>query len=251
MPDSPLERFRRAVEATLCGHPIVLANPYTAWFSNGSLTLPELRHFTIQFSVFSHQFLEAQLRKCINAASLETYRAGKEILLNELGVAFGAGGSVDGSRFRFGAAHFEWLLAFARHLGLCFEQIGKRAHGTRATLHFCDTLREVYGSEDPSRAAGASYAIEHWAAAGFWKQLIAGLKIFRARELPALPLGFWVWHDRVEDQHAQHTSDELALVFDAKGFSERSFIESGSAVLDAVQTFWLGLDEDRGRRRIA
>ena len=44
----------------------------------------------MQFSVFSHQFVEAQLRKVINAADLQTYRAGKEILMNELGVIFKA-----------------------------------------------------------------------------------------------------------------------------------------------------------------
>ena len=62
--------------------------------------------------------------------SLDTYRAGKEILLNELGVVFRSDraaaaegvdpalvsteGTVDGGRFRFGAAHFEWLLRFGR-----------------------------------------------------------------------------------------------------------------------------------------
>jgi len=47
------------------------------------------------------------------------------------------------------------------------EELGKRALGTPATLHFCDTLREVYGSPDPSTAAGASHGIENWAAKGF------------------------------------------------------------------------------------
>ncbi len=104
----------------------------------------------MQFSVFSHLFVEAQLRKVINAADLDTYRTGKEILLNELGVVFNAGrtpaaaeagtdpdlvateGTVDGGRFRFGAAHFEWLLRFAKPLDLGFDDIGKRRHGTAA-----------------------------------------------------------------------------------------------------------------------
>ena len=245
MSATTLDRFREAVAATIESHPIVRSNPYTAWFSQGRMTRDELHHFTVQFSVFSHQFLEAQLRKCINAPDLETYRAGKEILLNELGVSFGPNGSVDGSQFRFSAAHFEWLLAFSRHLGLGFQEIGKRSLGTPATLHFCDTLRKFYGAEDANVAAGASYAIEHWAAAGFWKELIGGLCVFRTRELPALPLGFWVWHDRVEDQHAEHTSDELALVFASAAFSQNAFLIGAQAVLDAVQTFWLGLDNDR------
>ena len=69
-------------------HPVVVDNTYTRWFATGAATPDEVRHLTVQFSVFSHQFVEAQLRKVINAADLETYRAGKEILMNELGVIF-------------------------------------------------------------------------------------------------------------------------------------------------------------------
>ena len=90
-------RARRLVAT----HPVVVDNPYTRWFATGAATADEVRHLTVQFSVFSHQFVEAQLRKVINAADLETYRAGKEILMNELGVIFkpppgsGTGGAVD------------------------------------------------------------------------------------------------------------------------------------------------------------
>src|SRR5580704_15800564 len=69
-------------------HPVVVDNHYTRWFAKGDATRDEIRHLTVQFSVFSHLFPEAQLRKVINAADLDTYRAGKEILMNELGVIF-------------------------------------------------------------------------------------------------------------------------------------------------------------------
>ena len=213
--------------------------------------MAELRHFTVQFSVFSHLFLEAQLRKCINAATIQSYRASKEILLNELGVPFAPNGSIEGSRFRFSAAHFEWLLEFGRHLGLDFAQLGKRSHGTQTTLAFCDTMREVYGSEDASTAAGASFAIEHWAAAGFWKELIAGLRLVKARQMPDLPLGFWTWHDALEEKHAEHTDDELVEAFAAPGFCERNFLEGGQAVLEAVGEFWRGLALDRRMTKVA
>ncbi len=244
-------------------HPVVVANPYTRWFATGAASPDELRHLTVQFSVFSHQFVEAQLRKVINAADLETYRAGKEILMNELGVIYkspvarqGVGdndvdpalvateGSVDGSRFRFAAAHFEWLLRFAAPLGLDFDQLGKRRHATPATLHFCDELLRIYGSEDPSTAEGASYAVEHWAAAGFWKELVAGLRIIERREFPGLNLSFWTWHDQVEDQHAAHTDDELASALTLPGFDEGKFLAGAADMLDGVQAFWDGLWAD-------
>ena len=90
-PASALEAFKTSVASTIENHPIVRQNHYTEWFSRGEATLEELRAFTVQFSVFSHLFIEAQLRKCINAPDLQSYRAGKEILLNELGVTFEIG----------------------------------------------------------------------------------------------------------------------------------------------------------------
>ncbi|GAC1652208.1 MAG: hypothetical protein NVS9B12_01400 [Vulcanimicrobiaceae bacterium] len=246
-----LERFKAAARANVCVHPVVVHNAYTAWFSEGKMSLGELRHFTVQFSVFSHLFLEAQLRKCINSRTIESYHAGKEILLNELGVSFGPAGSVDGSRFRFTAAHFEWLLTFASHLGLEFGALGKRALGTHTTLRFCEVLLEQYGSDDASTAAGASYAIEHWAAAGFWKELISGLRRFKERSCPDLPLGFWTWHDQIEDLHAEHTDDELADTFALEDFDEKAFLNAASAVLDAVAQFWDGLASDRLMTKVA
>ena len=258
-----LARFRSRVEALVHHHPVVVDNAYTRWFAHGSADRDEVRHLTVQFSVFSHQFVEAQLRKVLNAADLESYRSGKEILMNELGVVFrptkagtavsegvdpdivGTEGTVDGGRFRFTAAHFEWLLRFGAPIGLRFEEMGKRRHGTASTLFFCDELLRIYGSEDASIAEGASYAVEHWAAAGFWKELIAGLSAFKDRECPDLPLGFWIWHDKIEDQHAAHTADELAEAFFRADFDEERFLAGAAEMLDGVKAFWDGLEADR------
>jgi hypothetical protein len=242
-----LEQFRRSVASHIEDHPIVRMNRFTSWFSRGEASLEELRHFTVQFSVFSHLFIEAQLRKCINARDLASYRASKEILMNELGVTFAEGGSVENGRFTFRAAHFEWLLSFAASLGLRFEELGKRELGTPSTLAFCDALMTWYASPDQSESTGASHAIEHWAAAGFWKQLIQGLRHIKQTRIPDMPLGFWVWHDQIEDQHAAHTDDELTAAFQRPGFDERAFLRGGTAVLNAVETFWEGLYADRFR----
>ena len=90
--------FEAAVARSIDRHPIVSDNAYTRWFARGEATLDELRDFTVQFSVFSHLFIEAQLRKCINAPDLASYRAGKEILLNELGVTFARRAAWTGGR---------------------------------------------------------------------------------------------------------------------------------------------------------
>jgi hypothetical protein len=249
-----LEQFRAKVDELVHSHPVVVDNRYTRWFATGEATAEEIRHLTVQFSVFSHLFVEAQLRKVLNAADIDTYRAGKEILMNELGVVFNGRpdaegvsteGTVDGSRYKHAAAHFEWLLRFAGPLGLEFADLGKRRHGTPSTLFFCDELLRIYGADDASTAEGASYAVENWAAAGFWKELIAGLTAFKERECPSLNLAFWAWHDKVEDQHAAHTADELEEAYGLPGFDEERFLAGASAMLDGVKAFWDGLDRDR------
>ncbi len=248
-------------------HPVITDNKFCKWFASGAADREIVEHFIIQFSVFSNLFLVAQLLKVINAGSIEGMRASKEILANELGVIFhkpGARakevadqdregdpdivsieGSVDGGTFRFRAAHFEWLLKMGEVLGIGFNDMGKRRNGTPATLFFCDQLADIYGNEDPNIAEGASFAVENWAAAGFWKQLVAGLEAFKQVEELNLPLAFFTWHDRIEDQHAGHVMDELEELYFTEDFDEEKFLAGGRKMLDGVQAFWTGLNEHR------
>lgn len=263
--------FLAQVDRDLMRHRIILENPYTNWFQHGEVSDDELRHFIRQFSVFSNQFLVAALLKVINAPTLQQSRAGREILLNELGVIYrkpgskdqGRGvadqdkdregdpelvsieGSVDGGTCRFKAAHFEWLCKVAEGLGMGFDQIGKRKHGRPATLFFCDELKRLYGSEDAMIAEGASFAVENWAAAGFWQELEDGLLKIQHDRLPNLRLAFFSWHNRVEAQHASHTMEELEEVYFEEGFDREKFLEGAREILDAVAEFWDGLENDR------
>jgi hypothetical protein len=268
-PDAGFERFRQRLAGELFSHPVIVENRFCAWFAEGDLSRDDVADFARQFSVFSNQFLIAQTQRVINAASLDEMRAAKEILANELGVVFrtrspqagtpdsdldpelvGIEGTVDGGTFRFRAAHYEWLLHFAAPLGLSFSDLGRRAVGSPATLRFCDRLIGLYGSDDFSASAGAGFAVENWAAAGFWKQLIAGLEAFNASTGLDLNLGFFRWHDRIEDQHAAHTFAELHdLYFGPLPFEEDRFLAAGREMLDGVKVFWDGLDADRLARR--
>ncbi len=260
-------RFVASCNQDLMTHPVIIDNRFCRWFAAGKADREVVTHFVVQFSVFSNLFLVAQLLKTINAGSLEGMRASKEILANEIGVIFNkpgatahqvvdseregdpaivsTEGSVDGGTFRFRAAHFEWLLKMGAVLGLGFNDMGKRRHGSPATLFFCDQLAKNYGNEDPNIAEGASFAVENWAAAGFWKQLVAGLDTFRTREDLDLPLAFFTWHDKIEDQHAGHVMDELEELFFAPGFDAEKFMAGGKRMLDGVQAFWVGLDQFR------
>jgi hypothetical protein len=273
--DEQVDEFREfldRVDRDLLHHRIITDNAYTRWFRAGRATDPELIHFIRQFSVFSNQFLVAALLRVINAPTLQQARSAKEILMNELGVIYrrahgeeGAArvieeeskdregdpelvsteGTVDGGLFRFRAAHFEWLLAVGETFGLGFDDLGKRRQGRPYTLQFCDELKRLFGSEDDRIAEGASFAVENWAAAGFWQELEDGLLHIKTTRLPRLKVAFFTWHNRVEAQHAGHTMEELEAVFFAPGFDHACFFLGAREVLDAIASFWDGLEKDR------
>ena len=261
--------FQQRIDEELLMHPIITHNDYCHWFQQGNQNEAQVREFVVQFSVFSNLFLIAQLHKMINADTLEGMHASKEILANEIGVIFNAQktcsttnsdpdtsanpdivsteGSIEGGQFRFKAAHFEWLYRMAQKLGLEFTDIGKRRHGTRATLFYCDELSRIYGSEDYLISQAASYAVENWAAAGFWNQLVAGFEKFNDTSEVTLPLGFFTWHALIETQHAAHTQEELEELYFEREIDEDKFIHDGNEMLDGVTVFWDGLDSQRKR----
>jgi len=250
--------FQRRIDNELLKHRVITGNSYTAWFEQGSQSLAQIKAFIIQFSVFSNQFLIAQLNKMIHADTLESMRASKEILANEIGVRFKPAsqttspdhfgsieGSIEGGIFHFGAGHFEWLYHIAKKLGLSFAEIGQPKHGNVSTLFFCNELIRLYGGDDYQVSQAASYAVENWAAAGFWGQLIQGLKRFNEKNGTDLPLGFFIWHDQLESQHAAHTQEELEELYFTLELGEDQFIRYGNEMLDGVAAFWDGLDEQR------
>jgi len=232
-------------------HHIVQSNAFTEWFRAGSATDDELRAFIVQFSVFSNLFLVAQLQRVINAPDLNDMHEAKEILLNELGVVYNNGdsdytklvetrGTVEGGIYHHRASHFEWLVDIAHTFDLNFASIGKREHGSSTTLHFCDALYTYYGSDDPNVAIGASFAIENWANSGFWDDLVDGFTQINNRR--KIPLGFWIHHQQLEQQHAEHTVHELEKAIDKNRITDEAvFMNAIDQMLDATAIFWNGL----------
>jgi hypothetical protein len=264
--------FLAEVDRELLHHRVVTDNRYTRWLQKGEASDNELRHFIRQFSVFSNQFLVAALLRVINAPSLAQMRSAKEILMNELGVVYrkpgqettngssrsadekdregdpelvNIEGTVDGSIYRHRAAHYEWMLGVGEPLGLGYNDLGKRRVGRAATLHFCDELQRLYGGEDGQAAEGASFAVENWAAAGFWQEIEDGLLKIKQTRIPNLRLAFFTWHNRVEGQHAGHTMEELEEVYFDSAFDREKFLRGGREILEAVAVFWDGLEDDR------
>jgi len=253
-----LKLFKSRLEREVLRHPVIVANPYTAWFKRGEFNADQARAFLVQFSVFSNQFLVAQLQKVLNAETLDEMRASKEILVNEIGVGFRAGhaaedaelgsleGSIEGGTFHFRAAHFELLVRMARQFGLAFSNLGKRRLGTPATLLFCDELARLYAHEDYAIATAASWAVENWAAAGFWDELVEGWRRYATRQrMSAFNMAFFTWHARLEANHAHHTWQELEAFYESQTVDEDAFVARACDMLDGVLVFWNGLDEQR------
>lgn len=259
--------FQQRINKELLNHRVITNNKFTAWFKKGEMSEAQLKVFITQFSVFSNLFLIAQLKKTINADTLDRMRASKEILANEIGVIFrnpnqkirrsaqpdkegdpelvSTEGTVDGGVFQFQAGHFEWLVRLSERMGLKFNEIGKRRHGSKATLFFCDELARLYGNEDYAVSQAASYAVENWAAAGFWKELVEGLEKYRKKYNKDFSIAFFTWHDKLEDQHARHTQEELEEYYFHEKFNEDAFIKYGNEMMGGIAAFWDGLEEQR------
>src|ERR1700755_3397992 len=124
------------------------------------------------------------------------------------------------------------MLGVGEPLGLTYADLGKRRLGRPGTLRFCDELNRLYGSEDAMIAEGASFAVENWAAAGFWQELEDGLLHVKETRLPRLRIAFFTWHNRVEAQHAGHVMEELEEIFFDPDFDAERFFQGGREVLD-------------------
>jgi hypothetical protein len=256
--------FRRRLELEILGHPVVQANPYTAWFSRGEADEAQVKDLIEQFSVFSNHFLVVQAKRLVNAGTEEGERCARAILVNECGVGLEPRtGEAEGRTFSNRNAHLEWLRETGRALGLDPRRLGRWDLGREETHEFLDGLDRTYGSRDGLVGAGASFAIESWAAFGiaqgpereaknFWKQLIAGLELFDARVrrpqgLAPLPLGFFKFHFVTEAGHGAAVWEELRKSFDDPDFDPDVFLDAGREALDAIHLFWTGLDRERRR----
>ena len=63
-----------------------------------------------------------------------------------------------------------------------------------------------------------------------------------------ISLGFFKWHDNIEDQHAEHTQEEMKMLYREHNLDEDVFIKAGNKMLDGVEAFWVGLDRERVTR---
>lgn len=256
-----LKELRETIQKEFFEHPVVRANPYTEWFSRGTASPEQVADLIVQFSVFSNHFLVVQAKRMVHAATLEGEVCARNILINELGVGLDPRtGSVEGRSFSTANAHLNWLREVGAGLGLSPMELGRWEKGSPETRAFLKGLEATYGSRDGNVGAGASFAIENWAAFGiglgplermnFWKQLIEGLEGFnrsqrQALGLKPLPLGFFRFHFEIEAGHGLNVWRELEETLSQAGFDAKKFLKGGVKALDAIHLFWQGLDGSR------
>ena len=256
------DKFLKVIERDFFQHPVIVNNSYTKWFKEGNVNEEQVKDMILQFSVFSNHFLVVQCKRMVNATTEEGEMGARWILANEIGVTLDTKtGSCDGQKFATRAAHLNWLRDTADPLNIPRAQIGRWNVGTSETHAFLKGLDETYGSFDENIGAGASFAIESWAAFGigkskeeesnnFWKELIMGLKVFNEKHLVAkglkpIPLGFFQYHFQIESGHGANVLHELEETYFSPGFNEAKYLEGGKKALEAIYTFWMGLDKTR------
>ncbi len=220
-------------------HPIIAENHYLARFAKG-VDVEQARHEVQQFSVFAIQFNAAQAQLVANAPTLEAYHERLNVLLNEEGIPYQGGfeGDLTGN-WNIDTVHFTWLRNMAQGLGLGFEDIGKIWVALPGTKAFVEATFKYYASIDQNVAAGASFAIENWAANSLWEPWIAGMKVLNATLEKPVGLGYLTYHASEERHHSQATLDELLENFMQPWFQGEKFLEAAQSILsDGVQAYY-------------
>ena len=254
--------LKKTIEKEFFQHPVIVNNPYTKWFKQGNANTEQIKDLIVQFSVFSNHFIVVQCKRMVYASTIEGEEAARAILLNECGVGMNVKtGSIEGQKFTTPNAHLNWLRKMADTLSIPSNLIGRWKSGTKSTHKFLDGLDKTYGSLDGIVGAGASFAIETWAAFGiggtkeeesnnFWMELVNGLEAYNQKQrtshnLPSVPTGFFKYHFETEAGHGVSVWKELEETYNQSDFDEKKYIEAGKIALESIYTFWLGLDETR------
>lgn len=256
------EDFWGIIEREIHHHPVIVNNPYCKWFKKGEATREQVIDLFEQFAVFSKWFLLAQLLRMLNASDLEAESHARFILANELGVGINPDGSTENQPFKTRWAHINWLRETANPLELNPQKLGSWKSSSSNTKNFIKGLEETYGSKDGEIGRGASYAIETWAAWGigkgemeednnFWKELILGIEHYNQKNNlkgdQAIPLDFFLFHFESEKGHGDNVLDEVRHSFYSPNFDSKKFLKGGRKALNAIYTFWQGLDQSRKR----
>jgi pyrroloquinoline quinone (PQQ) biosynthesis protein C len=122
---------------------------------------------------------------------------------------------------------------------LRFEDLGKIWIAQPGTKAFVDATFNTYASTNQNIAAGATFAIENWAANALWAPWISGMKKLNATLDKPVDLGYLTYHEAQESHHSQATLDELLEDFREPWFDANAFLDGADTILtDGVQAYY-------------
>jgi len=253
-------RFRERKQREIDGHD-GMRNRYTLWFKEGTASDAQIRDFYYQFGGFSRLFPIIQALRVYYAETEEEEEDARSILANEYGVGIDMEtGNTEGKKFSHKSAHIKWLRDAAEVFDIARMELGLWELCSHSTQEFLEQLTGIYGHKSHNKRAAASFAVETWAGFGigggeeaesnnFWKELITGFSVINNRReqqgLPGMPMGFFLYHFALERAHVANVEHELEEAFFSPEFDEEEWFEGARTALDAVNIFWLGLEETR------
>ena len=118
----------------------------------------------------------------------------------------------DGRRRQASASRrrtIEWLLRFGQPLGLASTTSASGGTARPARSASATSCSGCTAATTTTRPWAPRLRSKTGRRPGFWKELIAGLEKIKATQVPDLPLAFFTWHDKIENQHKAHVWDEL------------------------------------------
>lgn len=80
--------------------------------------------------------------------------------------------------------------------------------------------------------------------------MIEGIKIYNERyrklnNLTPVNTSFFQYHFEIESGHGANVMNELEETFNDPKFDQEKWLSAGQKALDAIHTFWFGLEETR------
>ncbi len=246
------EFIKQKVQPLVDAHPLITTNPYTQWFSKGSISEAQMIDFITQYTVISSNFVAIQALRVANAETPASEKAARWILMTELGVWMDLKtGSPEGRTFKTEDAHINWIRKAGATLGLDSMKLGRWNSAAECTQVLLTKLKDAYARPD-SFGSGASFGLEVWAGYGigteldhlnFWNHIVSGIQKFNEKNLKSIDYSFFKFHHDIEIGHTNNVYGELEELSKLSEFDSEKWLSGVLFVLDTWLEFWEAMHE--------
>jgi pyrroloquinoline quinone (PQQ) biosynthesis protein C len=213
-------------------------NSYLTWFRQGSATHEEFCDFAIEFYNFARFFPKILVAQLVNTEDESVADELTRVLYSELG------DGIPENR------HELLYRQFLRSLNIDIHQALQRPM-MPSTQAYISGMEALYSSGNHEQALGASFGLENMAIT-MWDHLIPGLQSLHRERYPALELKYFTFHRELESAHEEamvHAVTALEEHSSSHGnlsIRERQDFHVGvRQVLDYLEGFWMGLEDQR------